>query len=503
MKKLVNCLIVAALGFCFACQTGKQAFNPDKKYAPEALRKDYRLFRSILEESHPSLYWYTSPDSLQAYFDGGYARITDSMTLPAFRTLLSYTISKINCGHTSVRYSKAFNRYLDTARLRLFPLSVKLWKDTMVVTANINRRDSVLRRGVVIKSINGLSQTTIRDSLFNYLVTDGYSLTGKYQTLSSDFGFGAWYKNVFGLPDQLDIHYLDSAGQEKQVSVPVYDPASDTARFRHLSQPRGPGEKKVPKRPNFEVSLVRNLQVDTAGSTGFMTVSTFSRGYQLKRFFRRSFRTLRENHIRDLVIDVRSNGGGEASNSTLLTRYLIDRKFKIADSLYAVNRHSRHYDKYIGNSLLYRTMMLFVTKKHRDGKYHFGYFERHYFKPKNKDHFDGQVYVLIGGNSFSATTLFAGSLKGQKNVTMVGEETGGGSYGNSAWMIPEVTLPNTGLRFRLPKFHLVVNRNWVKDGHGVMPDVPALPTTTAIKQGIDFKAEKARELILSHSAQKP
>jgi hypothetical protein len=68
-------------------------------------------------------------------------------------------------------------------------------------------------------------------------------------------------------------------------------------------------------------------------------------------------------------------------------------------------------------------------------------------------------------------------------------------------MIPEVTLPITRLRFRLPKFHMVVDKNRVKDGHGVMPDVLAFPTTTAIKNGIDFKAEKAHELILQRVAE--
>ena len=102
---------------------------------------------------------------------------------------------------------------------------------------------------------------------------------------------------------------------------------------------------------------------------------------------------------------------------------------------------------------------------------------------------------MIGGNSFSATTLFAGAVKGQKNVTLVGEETGGGYYGNNAWMIPEVTLPNTGLQFRLPKFRLVVDKSRVKDGHGVMPDVVVMPTAEAIKKGIDFKTVKATEII--------
>ena len=138
--------------------------------------------------------------------------------------------------------------------------------------------------------------------------------------------------------------------------------------------------------------------------------------------------------------------------------------------------------------------------KGKDGKYHFRYFEKHYYSPKEKYHYDGNVYILIGGNSFSATTLFAGALKGQKNVTLVGEETGGGYYGNTAWIIPDVTLPNTGLRFRLPRFRMVVNKDRIKNGRGIMPDVWALPTTEAIREGIDFKAMKVKELISQQEA---
>jgi len=229
-----------------------------------------------------------------------------------------------------------------------------------------------------------------------------------------------------------------------------------------------------------------------------MSLQTFDRGNHLKKFFKRSFKALDENKIKFLVIDVRSNGGGDAGLSSLLTRYLIDKKFKLADSLYAVTRSSQ-YDQYISKSWMYHLLMQVITKKRDDGKYHFGYFERHYFKPKKSHHFNGDVYILIGGNSFSATTLFAGFLKGQKNVTLVGEETGGGFYGNTAWVIEEVTLPNTKTRFTLPKFRLVIDKNREKNGRGVMPDVWSLPTTDAIRMGVDFKSIKTHELIQSRA----
>jgi Peptidase family S41 len=493
MKGFFHLFIFVISGVCFSCNTSKDVFNPDKKFPPAQLKQDYGLFRNILEESHPGLYWYTTKDSLDNYFNKGYGEIHDSMTETQFRVLLSYVITKINCGHTSVRGSKQYSGWIDTARLKLFPLTLKLWGDTMVVTYNINRRDSVLKKGTVLKSINGLTQPQLRDSLFNYQVTDGYSISGKYQSLSTGFNFGVWYSYIFGSPQRLNIKYLDSFGEEREITIPFYDARADSlSHVPGFLSKRMPGRKR--DRKFLFLSAARNLQMDTVEATAFMTVNTFSHGNRLKSFFRRSFKLLDEKKIRNLVIDVRSNGGGEASNSTLLTRYLIDKKFKLADSLYAVNRHSQ-YGKYIEKDFLYRVMMNFVTKKHSDGKYHFGYFERHFFHPKSNHHFDGRVYLLIGGNSFSATTLFAGSLKGQKNVTLVGEETGGGYYGNSAWVIPDVVLPNTKIRFRLPKFRLVMDKNREKNGRGVMPDVWALPTTEAIRKGIDFKAWKVKDLI--------
>jgi hypothetical protein len=498
MKTIVYLFLLILIFFC-SCKTGKEIYNPEKKFSPEKLKQDYQLFRNILEESHPSLYWYISKDSLDYHFDNVYASIRDSMTESQFRMLLSYVITKIDCGHTVVKNSKNYAKYFDTAQLKTFPLGLKFWSDTMVVTANLNRRDSIIRRGTVLKSINGWTQTQLRDTFFNYIATDGYSVCGKYQSLSTGFAFASLYKNIFGLYEKFDLSYLDSTGQEQKAIVPLYDFRADT--MNRMSFPVDHISKNKKKNPPKFYFFSSNLQLDTVGSTAYMTLNTFDRSNHLRKFFRKTFSALETNHIHYLIIDVRSNGGGDAGISTLLTRYLIDTKFKLADSLYALNRNSK-YDKYIEKSFLYNTMLFFVTKKKTDGKYHFGYFEKHYFSPKKNHHFDGQAYILIGGNSFSATTLFAGSLKGQKNVTLVGEETGGGYYGNTAWIIPDVTLPNTGLRFRLPRFRLIIDKNREKNGRGVMPDVFATPSVQAIRKGIDFKVEKVRELIELQNEQK-
>ena len=484
---------------CAACSTGRSSFNPAKKYSPEELQKDYSIFRDILEESHPGLYWYTSKDSMNYFFREGAEQVKDSLTQPQFRNILAYVLAKIDCGHTSVQLSKKYIHYLDTAKPKVFPLSIKFWPDTATVAANLIRNDSILKRGTVIKQINGQPIGFIIDSLFQFLSADGHNLTHKYQTLSNRGTFGQLYSSVFGLSENYHIEYLDSNGQAHSTVIPVYDPRKDTFNRRFIRP--FPRQQRLTRkeRKKLELPSVRSLKVDSANQTAFMELNSFIRGFHLKKFFRQSFRYLKKNHIHYLVIDVRGNGGGSVTNSTFISRFLADHLFKIADSLYAVSRKNR-YGRYIHNNFWNDLFIRFFTHRKSDGHYHFGYFERHYFKPKKHDHYNGTVYMMTGGNSFSATTLFVNSIIGQNNVIVVGEETGGGAYGNNAWLIPDVTLPVTGIKFRLPLFRLVMNKNYPKNGRGILPEIEVDPTVDAIRRGADYKFDKVMELIRAEKA---
>jgi hypothetical protein len=436
------------------------------------------------------------------YFKWGEQQLKDSMTEPEFRKILSYVTSKINCGHTSVRASKAWSKYQDTVAIwRIFPLSMKFWQgktlqedDTMVVALNLNRKDSILKRSTVITKINGRTTREIIDTLFQFIPTDGYNRTHKFQTLSNRGSFGSLYSSVFGYSSRYAIEYADSTGKLKSVTIPIYYPALDTAARASIVPVTRLPQPSRKDRKQQRLNYTRLLKIDSVNHTAFMDLGSFGRGYGLKGFFRRSFKALQKNKIGHLIIDVRGNGGGSVTNSTNLSRYITDHKFKVGDSLYAITKR-KQYSRYVQNDFWNRLFITFFTKKRRDGYYHFGYFEKHYFKPKKKGHFDGKTYILTGGNSFSATTLFVSSVMDQDNVIVVGEETGGGAYGNTAWLIPDVTLPETGVRFRLPLFRLVINKNNPKNGKGVQPEVESKPTIQAIKLGADFKLDKVLELI--------
>ena len=483
-------VIIVSLVFA-SCGVSKSSFRSGHKYSPKEVEYDYRVFENVLKESHPGLYWYTSRDSMDYYFNEGEKQLKDSMTEPEFRKVLSYVVSKIDCGHTSVKASKHYMRRVDSSRFQIFPLSLKLWDDTVTVAANLNRSDSILRRGTVVTAINNKNIKEITDTIFQYLPADGYNRTHKFQTLSNRGTFGYSYTSIFGLSDKYTINYIDSAGETKSVTIPVYNPLKDSVNRRPARELIKTTRKE---RKQAGLSGARQLQIDTENKTATMDVNTFSRGYRLKRFFRRSFRRLHDNDIQYLIIDLRGNGGGNVMNSTLLSKFLIDKPFRLADSLYAISRHNA-YSRYVQNYFFNRVFMWFTTKKRSDGYYHFGYFERHYFKPKKKYHFDGQTYILIGGNSFSATSLFTESVIDEDNVIVVGEETGGGAYGNTAWLIPDVVLPETRVRFRLPLFRLVINKNNPKNGRGILPEIEVKPTVEAIRNGRDYKMDKVKELI--------
>lgn len=489
LKNIFPFILICLLASCAA----SKRYNPDRKFSKHELQQDYTLLRNILEQKHPSLYWYTPKDSMNFYFDSLYNNIPDSMTELQFGwKVLAPLTEKIRCGHTTFGMSKDWGKYIRNRTIPAFPLFMKVWGDTMIVTANLHRKDSVIKPGTLITSINNIPNRQLIQQMFQYLPADGYAENVNYIRLSSNFPY--FHRNIYGIYKNYKVEFLDSTGLEKQMIVPVWMPPRDTSKTKKREPVEKISRKKLKKERRENA---RSMVIDSSINTAVITLNTFNNGggRRLRSFIKSSFRKIRKQEIKNLIIDLRSNGGGEINMSSLFTKYIRNSKFKMTDTAFAVSKTLSPYTKYIRQGFITNLGLFFFTRKKKDDNYHFGFYERKSYRPKKRNHFDGKVYVLINGPTFSASTLFCNLIKGQQNVTLVGEEAGGGWHGNNGIMIPDIVLPVTKLRVRLPLFRIVQYNHVAKDGRGMAPDIYIPPIANAVKQGLDRKMIIVKEMI--------
>ena len=453
--------------------------------------------RNILEKKHPSLYWYTPKDSMDMYFDTYFNNIKDSMTEQQFGwKVVAPLTDKIHCGHTSFSRSKAYNNWAEGRRIPSFPLLLKCWNDTMAVTTNLNRKDSVLKRGTLITSINGIKNAGLIKTMFGYMTEDGYAINVNYSRLSNSFPY--YHRNIFGISKTYAVTYLDKSGNEQRINIPAFGLVTDSAKkTKDSTVIKQPKQKKQTRQERLQET--RSLAVDSADNTAIITINSFSGG-SLRKFYRQTFRYIKKTGIDNVVIDIRNNGGGRIRLSTLLTKYVSRVNFKVADTTYAVVKTLRPYSKYIKGSFMDNLGLFFLTKKKSDGLYHFGHWERKVNKPKAENKYTGNLYVLIAGNTFSAAALFSNAVKGQPGVVLLGEETGGGWHGNNGILIPDIVLPNTHIKVRLPLFRLVQYHHAPKDGRGIPPDIYLGTNYNALVNGIDYKMKFVLDMIKAKRA---
>jgi len=484
--------------FFLSCKHSS-VISVNKKYEQKQLHEDYHVLKNILESKHPSLYWYTSKDSMDYYLEFYKNKIHDSMTEQEFTwQVISPLLNKIHCGHTSVMRSKQSIKQNKNKKSPSFPLELKVWNDTMAVVGNLNPKDSIFKRGTIIKSINGIEAKDILSTMLDHLSEDGYAHNVNFIRISSNFP--AMHNYVFGLSKEYNILYADTSGNILSAVIPLYVPGKDTTKL--TKKPDSVVNTKKIETPKIKkITSYRSLQIDSSGQFAVMRLNTFSNG-RLRSFFRKSFRTIRKNHIPNLIVDIRTNGGGNVSTSTLFTKYFSNTKFKVADSVFSKSNTVKPYSKYFKGKWLNNLGFAFVAKKKNDGQYHLSRYERKYFKPKVKNHFNGHAYVLINGPTFSASCLFVNAIKGQRNISIVGEESGGGWYGNNGIFIPEVKLPNTHIRVNMPLFRVVQYRHENQNkGKGILPDIYIPTSYEALKKGYDMKMKVVKEMILYSNKQ--
>jgi len=210
-----------------------------------------------------------------------------------------------------------------------------------------------------------------------------------------------------------------------------------------------------------------------------------------------------------LIIDVRGNGGGSRRPLLTLAQYFLD-KDQIVVANVAYYRGSKPYNPegHLADRFLYPLTASVWSPRQRACLQEF----QRQFKPtwnlpeglfspihmmvlqgrENEDtyRYEADVVILMDGGCYSATDIFLGAMKQIPGVTTLGTTSGGGS-GRSKHV---VTLPHSGLTFRISTMASFQPNGKFYDGHGVLPDVVVKRPWTDYRDGVDTQMETALKL---------
>jgi Peptidase family S41 len=109
--------------------------------------------------------------------------------------------------------------------------------------------------------------------------------------------------------------------------------------------------------------------------------------------------------------------------------------------------------------------------------------------------FRGQVFALIDGDSFSTTAEFLSQAHAHHRATFLGEESGGGYYGNTSGFTPILTLPHSQIRMVVPLLgYFMAIPPGQPANHGIVPDHPVRYTIDEVLAGQDKEMALALQL---------
>ncbi|MBA3682675.1 MAG: hypothetical protein H0W73_16160 [Bacteroidetes bacterium] len=478
----ISLIIFSVFFLNLPCLSQKEKESPlVKKYSPAQLKTDAEILKNVTLAMHPAIGIYNTRPHYIKLFNDFISQLNDSLTEKQFRIRTKLLIDDIHCGHTEAILSKDYYKAAAKLSYNFSPYFFIPIKDKAFVLAGIDKKkDTLLKKGTEIVEINGIAVDSMLRYCKRMISTDGFNTTGKEHYLQ--LGFNAYYLSLFGRPDTFMVKYL-SGKNIKTVKYPA---------IKLKTIPPVPiGVKLDSTYSRYRLAKLHFNYLDKENKSFHLKIDAFSRK-RTNKAYRRIFRNLKKNKTENLIIDLRNNGGGSLENSYNLLSYLIDtaqtQTLKTAIRSYP-------YKKYTHGEVFFKLMRfgfsLISKKRTINDTDNFIYT----IKPRKKNHYNNNIYVLINGGSFSASCLVAAYLKENKRAVFVGEETAGAREGCNAGITPYYKLPNTKAKIRMPAFRIVHDVSPKITGHGIMPDYSITYTIKDILSKKDLEMLKVKELI--------